>query len=103
MVAAMNRTVTPATRRLLIALLVAVSAASWSARANADVPPLGPEARAAGFVDVRSVVPSALIDLRYATPNNFTGKPVYPADARCLVHESMAAGLVAAAKALDPQ
>jgi zinc D-Ala-D-Ala dipeptidase len=103
MVAVMNRTVAPATRRLLIALLVAVFAASWSARANADVPPLGPEARAAGFRDVRSVVPSALIDLRYATPNNFTGKPVYPADARCLVHESMAAGLVAAQKALDPQ
>jgi zinc D-Ala-D-Ala dipeptidase len=103
MTAAMNRMVTPATRRFLIALLVAVSAVSWGARANADVPPLGAEARSAGFVDVRSVVPSALINLRYATPNNFTGRPVYPADARCLVHESMAAGLAAAEKALDPQ
>ena len=45
---------------------------SGGVRANADVPPLSPEARAAGFVDVRSVVPNALIDLRYATPNNFT-------------------------------
>jgi len=93
----------PATRRFLIALLVVVSGTSWGARANADVPPLGPEARSAGFVDVRSVVPSALINLRYATPNNFTGVPVYPADARCLVHESMAAGLPAAEKALGPQ
>ena len=69
-------------------------------RANADVPPLSPEARAAGFVDVRSVVPNALIDLRYATPNNFTHTQLYPADARCLVHESLAPGLAAAAKAL---
>jgi zinc D-Ala-D-Ala dipeptidase len=81
-------------------LLVAVSVPSWAARANADVPPLGPEARAAGFVDVRSVVPSALIDLRYATPNNFTGMTLYPTDARCLVHESMAPGLAAGAKAV---
>lgn len=86
--------------RLLAALVVAVSATSCGGRANADVPPLSPEARAAGFVDVRSVVPNAVIDLRYATPNNFTGMPLYPADARCLVHESMAPGLAAAAKAL---
>ena len=86
--------------RLLAALVVAVSATSCGGRANADVPPLSPEARAAGFVDVRSVVPNAVIDLRYATPNNFTGMPLYPADARCLVHESMVPGLAAAAKAL---
>jgi len=86
--------------RFFAALLVAVSAPSWAARANADVPPLSPEARSAGFVDVRSVVPGALIDLRYATPNNFTGMTLYPADARCLVDESMAPGLAAGAKAL---
>lgn len=103
MAAGLDKAVAPATRRLLVALLVAVSATSWAARANADVPPLSAEARAAGFIDVRSVVPSALIDLRYATPNNFTGTPLYPADARCLVHESMAPGLAAAAKALGPQ
>jgi zinc D-Ala-D-Ala dipeptidase len=90
----------PAARRFLAALLVVVSATSWAARADADVPPLSPEARSAGFVDVRSVVPGAVIDLRYATPNNFTGAPLYPSDARCLVHESMAPGLAAAAKTL---
>lgn len=90
----------PISRRFLTALLVAASATSWAARADADVPPLSPEARSAGFVDVRSVVPSAVIDLRYATPNNFTGLLLYPADARCLVHESMAPGLAAAAKVL---
>ena len=85
--------------RLLVALAL-LSAMSGGVRANADVPPLSPEARAAGFVDVRSVVPNALIDLRYATPNNFTHTQLYPANARCLVHESMAPGLATAAKVL---
>jgi zinc D-Ala-D-Ala dipeptidase len=80
----------------ILVLLVAGSAA----RANADVPPLSPAAQAAGFLDVRSVVPNALIDLRYATPNNFTHTQLYPADARCLVDQSMAPGLASAAKAL---
>ncbi len=95
MTAALIKALTPAA----VALLV-VPATGWGARANADVPPLSPAARAAGFVDVRSVVPSALIDLRYATPNNFTHVPLYPADARCLVHESLAAGL---STVLSPQ
>ena len=94
---------TAATRRSLAALLVVVAAVSGAVPANADVPPLSAEARAAGFVDVRSVVPTAIIDLRYATANNFTGMPLYPPDARCLVHESMAPGLAAAAKMLASQ
>ena len=32
-------------------------------------------------------MPDAVIDLRYATPNNFVGVPMYPAGARCLVDE----------------
>ncbi|HEU4362972.1 MAG TPA: M15 family metallopeptidase [Mycobacterium sp.] len=61
------------------------------------------DARAAGLVDVRSVVPGAIIDLRYATPDNFLRTPLYPPDARCLVHESLTAGLAAAADALGRQ
>src|ERR1700755_111943 len=95
-----NEAMTAAMRRFLVALLVAVPALSSAARANADVPPLSAAARAAGFVDVRSAVPSAIIDLRYATANNFPHMPLYPADARCLVHESMAPGLGAAGTAL---
>ncbi|GAB5895536.1 M15 family metallopeptidase [Mycolicibacterium mageritense] len=59
-------------------------------------------AAAAGLVDVRTVVSDAVVDLRYATPDNFVGFPLYPADARCLVHESLAPGLAAAAAALRP-
>lgn len=68
--------------------------------AAADPPPVSPQATSAGLVDVRSVVPDAVIDLRYAAANNFVGAPLYPADARCLVHESMAAGLQTAADVL---
>jgi D-alanyl-D-alanine dipeptidase len=66
--------------------------------AGAEPSPVSPQARAAGLVDVRSIVPDARIDLRYATPNNFVGIALYPADARCLVHESLAGGLETAAK-----
>jgi D-alanyl-D-alanine dipeptidase len=96
-------------RRCVGVLLVAMCNTGWgiagvgAAPASADVPPLGAEARAAGLTDVRSVVPDAIVDLRYATSNNFVGTPLYPADARCLVHESLAPGLVAAAEALRPQ
>lgn len=76
---------------------------SCTGRAGADVPPVSEQARAAGFVDVRSFVPDAVLDLRYATANNFTGAPLYPANARCLVHESMAPGLATAANALRSQ
>jgi zinc D-Ala-D-Ala dipeptidase len=84
--------------RLLAALLLLI--VTSGSPASADVPPLSPQARAAGFVDVRAVVPNAVLDLRYATSNNFTHTQLYPANARCLVHESMAPGLAAAGKAL---
>jgi D-alanyl-D-alanine dipeptidase len=74
-----------------------------SAYAAPPVAPVSDAARAAGLIDVRTVVPDAIIDLRYATPNNFVGVPLYPADARCLVHESMAQGLAAAAAVLRPK
>lgn len=86
------------------AVLFAVAAAPAAhAAPDGGVPPVSPAAAAAGFLDVRTVVPDAVIDLRYATANNFVGVPLYPADARCLVHESMAPGLSAAAAALRAQ
>ncbi len=82
------------------ALVVAVPCGAAPA---GGIAPVGPQAAAAGFVDVRSVVPDAVIDLRYATPQNFVGMPLYPADARCLVHDSMAPGLAKAAETLRAQ
>ncbi len=86
----------------VVAGLVGVSCAA-TAPASPGVPPVSDAAHAAGFVDVRTVVPDAVIDLRYATTNNFTHTQLYPSDARCLVHQSMAPGLAAAAAALRPQ
>jgi zinc D-Ala-D-Ala dipeptidase len=91
-----------AVRSALLAVLIAFWCAPGVASASPPIPPVSDEARAAGLVDVRTVVPDAVIDLRYATSNNFVGVQMYPADARCLVHESMAAGLAAAAEALRP-
>ena len=95
-------------RLLACGLAVAAYAAGFGAVGVAPasppppIPPVSEEARAADLVDVRTVVPDAVIDLRYATSNNFVGVPMYPAGARCLVHGSMAAGLAAAAEALRP-
>jgi D-alanyl-D-alanine dipeptidase len=78
-------------------------AAGFTALALAGAPVAAAEpatAAQAGFVDVHSVVPDAVVDLRYATADNFVGKPLYPAGSRCLVHETLAPGLVKAADAL---
>jgi D-alanyl-D-alanine dipeptidase len=94
---------TPVLRRSLRALAAAIAAIMLlmsPAAASADVPPVSPQAAAAGLVDVLGVVPDAIINLRYATANNFVGVPLYPADSRCLVHQSLAPGLATAADIL---
>ncbi|MGV0790275.1 M15 family metallopeptidase [Mycolicibacterium sp. XJ1819] len=60
----------------------------------------GGVARAAGLVDVRTAVPDAIVDMRYATADNFVGEQLYPADARCFVEASMAERLAVAAETL---
>ncbi len=90
-------------RRVPAAVAVALTLASSGLAGAAPVPPVSPQAQAAGLIDVRSVVPDAVIDLRYATADNFVGVPLYPAGARCLVHESMGPGLAAAAAQLRAQ
>ena len=83
-----------------VALGAACVALNSAGSANADPAPISPQAQAAGLVDVLSVVPDAFIRLRYATMDNFVGQPLYPADARCLVHQDLAQGLAAAADVL---
>jgi D-alanyl-D-alanine dipeptidase len=90
-------------RRIVAVIGVMCAAMIHVPSASADPPPVSPQARAAGLVDVRTVVPDAIIDLRYATADNFVGQQLYPTDARCLVHESMAAGLAVAANQLRAQ
>lgn len=66
-------------RRLIALVLLAFAPA---VQAEKQVP--------ADLVDVQAYVPDLVIDLRYATPNNFMGRAVYPPDARCLLRRSVA-------------
>jgi beta-N-acetylhexosaminidase/D-alanyl-D-alanine dipeptidase len=43
----------------------------------------------AGLVDITTVAPDIALDIRYATPNNFTGVAVYPAP-RCFLRADVA-------------
>lgn len=90
-------------RRIVAAAILAAQLASPAVVNAAPLPPVSPQARAAGLIDVRSVVPDAVIDLRYATANNFVGVPLYPPDARCLIHESLGPGLATAAAQVRAQ
>lgn len=85
---------------LIAACCLAATGQPGAASAQPVADPVSEQADAAGLVDVRAVVPDAVIDLRYATTNNFVGVQLYPADARCLVHESLAPGLTTAAARL---
>lgn len=75
-------------RPLLCALLFALPLArpAFSAPRGADEP----------LVDVKSVDPTILVELRYATARNITGRALYPAAAPCLVRKSVAERLRAA-------
>lgn len=57
----------------------------------------------APLVEVPALVPDALVDLRYATSDNFMKKQVYPKGARCLLVEPAARQLAKAATALREQ
>jgi zinc D-Ala-D-Ala dipeptidase len=52
------------------------------------------------LVDALSVVPKLIVDLRYATSNNFAGRPLYPRDTDCLLRRSVAERLAMAARTL---
>lgn len=52
------------------------------------------------LVDVTAVVPDVVVDLRYATSDNFMKKQVYPSDARCLLLSRSASQLQKAANVL---
>jgi D-alanyl-D-alanine dipeptidase len=55
------------------------------------------------LVEVTSLIPDAVVDLRYATADNFMKKKVYPDTARCLLLERSAKMLKAAADQLREQ
>ncbi len=79
--------------------------------AGAQVPKATPKPATPAFgsrksepmVDLAQVCPSIVIELRYATDRNVTGKPIYPPNARCLVRASVAQRLKKVQEALQAQ
>lgn len=49
-----------------------------------------PVVAAEPMVDLRQACPGVVIELRYATSRNITGKPIYPAGSRALLRKSVA-------------
>jgi D-alanyl-D-alanine dipeptidase len=52
------------------------------------------------LVDIKSFDPTILVELRYATPHNITGHPLYPAEMPALVRPTTATRLATAQKFL---
>lgn len=71
-----------ATLLLLVFLPCAALAQNATSKEDADL-------RAAGFVELTTLDPTILLDIRYATENNFTGQAVYPS-ARCYLQKPVA-------------
>jgi zinc D-Ala-D-Ala dipeptidase len=73
-------------RRFNVPLFAAIAVALLPLDANAGGP----------LVDIRSVDPTIVIELRYAGQNNMVGRPLYPRGACALVRPEVASGLAAA-------
>lgn len=52
------------------------------------------------LLDVRAFIPDLVLDLRYATADNFLGEAVYPPDARCFLRRAVAERLARVADRL---
>ena len=67
-------------------LLIAVAAVLMAINANADC----------AFVDIQSVNPTIVVELRYAGNKNFVNHPLYPRGTRALARPEVAAALTKA-------
>ena len=66
------------------------------AMAGSPAPAAEPE-----LIDIKSHVPTVVIDLRYATPNNVTGRPLYPPTMRAFAVPSVVEQIAGAQKFLS--
>lgn len=84
------------TRVVLLALVIGAAAGvAWADPRGISLPE--------GFVDVQSVIPDIVVDLKYYTDHNFVGRRVdgYLAP-RCIVSQAAAAALAQVQQALRP-
>ena len=99
-------------RGVLAAALLALAGTATAAPAQGQEPvtkqeqeQAEPQARAKAektddLVDVQRYVPDLVLDLRYATANNFLGEAVYPPSARCYLRRAVAERLAKVASRL---
>lgn len=87
-----TRTLSRKIRSAVLVLAFFVPRAAFSQDPSPD--------RESEFVDIRRIDPTIVIDLRYAGPNNFTRRPLYPPGMPALVRSSVARRLVLAQKYL---
>jgi D-alanyl-D-alanine dipeptidase len=73
-------------RRFKVPLFAAMAVTLLSLNANAGGP----------LVDIRSVEPTIVVELRYAERNNLVGHPLYPTGTCALARPEVASGLAAA-------
>jgi zinc D-Ala-D-Ala dipeptidase len=74
----------------LLAVAVGWALVAWTAWAGDDSP----------LVDVTTEISDVVLDLRYATDDNFLGRKVYPDGARCLLRREAVEKLKVAAETL---
>jgi D-alanyl-D-alanine dipeptidase len=86
----------PARARVLAAVLLATSCAPRLR------PPVETGKRAPDLVEIATLDPTIHLDIRYATANNFVGRPVYK-EARAFLQRPAAEALVRAHRALAAQ
>lgn len=89
-------------RLAVAALLCLVVLLSSSARAQEQPPKEEGTFRAPDLVELVKLDPTIKLDIRYATPNNFTGRAVYT-EARAFLQRPAAEALLRAARALRKQ
>src|SRR5690606_12260808 len=83
-----------------------VGATHSRAKVTAKPLPPAPASAKAGSVEpgdlleVKQHIPDVVVDLRYATPDNFVGEQLYPDGARCLLRRDTLERLTVAADAL---
>lgn len=85
-------------KRLLLTVVIAL--AGWLTLASAGTNWQG-EMERRGMVDVTTLCQSFIIDMRYATSNNFVGKNMYGSFTRAYLHRDAALSLVKAQQALQ--
>ena len=84
-------------KRIVLATLVLLAGTGTSAHAK---PPVQVPAGEEPLVDVAPLHPKLLLDIKYATTDNFFGKAAYPV-AACVLRKRIAERMVAAQKWLD--